>query len=75
MKKIINHITTIVAITLLLILACSVLKYFDNVFNTEILDFIQALAGLFLFLFGLPVSLYRYNTNKRRKIMAKVSKD
>ena len=75
MKTIINHIASIVAITLLLILACSVMKYFNNVFNTEILDFIQALAGLFLFLFDIPVLLYHYNTNKRKKIMAKVSKD
>lgn len=74
MKTIINHITSIVAITLLLILACSVLKYFNNVFNTEILDFIQALARLFLFLFGIPVLLYRYNTNKRKKIMKNISK-
>ena len=74
MKTIINHITSIVAITLLLILACSVLKYFNNVFNIEILDFIQALAGLFLFLFGLPVLLYRYNTNKRKNIMKNISK-
>ena len=33
MKKIINHITSMVAITLLLILACSIMKYFGNVFG------------------------------------------
>ena len=74
MKKISEHIKSITAVTLLLILACSVLKYFNNVFNFEILDFIQALARLFLFLFGIPVLLYRYNTNKRKNIMKNISK-
>ena len=74
MKKITEHIKSITVVTLLLILICSVMKYFNNVFNTEILDFIQALAGLFLFLFGIPVLLYRYNTNKRKNIMKNISK-
>ena len=74
MKKITEHIKSITVVAVLLALSCSVMEYFDNVFNTEILDFIQALAGLFLFLFCIPVFLYRYNTNKRKNIMKNISK-
>lgn len=67
MKKIADHIISIVVITSLLILACRVMKYFDNIFDTEVLDFIQVAAGLFLVLFGLPVLLYRCIANKKKK--------
>lgn len=43
------------------------MKYFDNIFDTEVLDFIQVAAGLFLVLFGLPVLLYRCIANKKKK--------
>ncbi len=69
-----NYVKSMTAIALLLIFACSVMEYFDSMINPVILDFIQALAGLFLALFCLPVLLYRYNTNRRNKILKKVSK-
>lgn len=62
MKKFADHIMAIVVITLLLIFACGVMKCFDNIFNTDILDSIQIAAGLV----GLLVSLYRHKTNKKR---------
>ena len=74
MKKITEHIKSITVVAVLLALSCSIVKYFNNSFNLDFIDFIQALAGLFIFLFCIPVLLYRYNTNKRKKIMKNVSK-
>ena len=73
MERITAHIKSIIVVTLLLMLACSVMKHSVSIFNPEILDTIQALAQLFLVLFCLPVALYLYNTNRRKKILKKFS--
>ena len=73
MKKFIVIIRLVSHIGVMAVLACTTLEIF-HIIDLATVEYVQDLFMVFLFFIGIPVALYSYNTNQRKKILKHFSK-